>query len=162
MTNKTKNIRHPLMQLTAAAMCIAAFTGSMVVSAAEMYRWTDENGVIHMSDKRPENREVEVLKPRAPTPRTFKQQAEAKEAKLEAEKAAEEEAAEKAANAPLAIDPNASKELRCQQERERLSILNNNSVVHMQDANGNLKTLTSSEIQQEIAVTQKAIDALCD
>lgn len=146
-----------LKLLSFAAAGVALWLSSATPALADYYRWTDENGVVHMTDKRPEEVDVEVIKPKAPIPRTFEQQA-ADAAAAEAEALAEAEAE---ANAPQAVDPNAPKDLRCQQERERLGILQNNSVVHMQDANGNLKKLSESEIQQEIAVTQKAIDALC-
>lgn len=160
MTNKRKNA---VLSCLAAALVSAWLAGAATgASAAEYYRWTDANGVVHMSDKRPETAEVEVLKPKPPTPRTFAQQ----EAKLQQEQenaeAQRQAEAEAEANAPAAVDPSAPRELRCQQERERLSILSENEVVHMQDANGNLKTLDNSEIQREIAVTEKAIAALCN
>lgn len=161
MTTTNKTLRHPAKLLLAVgALCAASL--SLSVDAAEIYRWTDANGVVHMSDKRPATAtEVEVIEPRAPVPRTFAQQAAVEEkAKADSEEAERAEL-EAQANTPPAAEPKASPELRCQQERERLSILQENEVVHMQDANGNLKTLTNAEIQQEIAVTEKAIAALC-
>lgn len=160
MINKRKNA---VLSCLAAALITTWLAGAATgAAAAEYYRWTDANGVVHMSDKRPETAEVEVLKPKPPTPQTFAQQ-EAKRVEAQARVEAQEQAeAEAEANAPLAVDPSAPRELRCQQERERLSILSENEVVHMQDANGNLKTLNNSEIQREIAVTEKAIAALCN
>ena len=157
MTNNTYNSRHPIARTACCALIVALLASAAASNAAEYYRWKDEAGVVHMSDKRPDDRTVETIKPRAQVPRTLAEQAEAAEAAAAEQQALEDELA----NAPAAVDENASKELRCQQERERLGILKANSVVHMQDANGNLKKLTEAQIQQEIAVTQKAIDALC-
>ncbi len=161
MTHKSNNNRHPVKRSACAALGIFLCVTCGSVAAAEYYRWIDENGVVHMTDKRPEDIQVEVVKPRKPVPRTLQQQAD-DEAQAELEAAEAEAAAEEAPEAPITVDPNAPRDLRCQQEKERLGILQSNSVVHMQDANGNLKTLNEGEIQREIAVTQKAIDALCD
>jgi len=168
MTNNTYKFRPLMAFFTSPAPCQLLLVGALSLTctsalAAEYYRWTDEKGVVHMTDKRPEDRaDIEVVKPPPPVPKPLKQQAkEAEEvADAEAEALAEEEALEKAA--PIDVDINAPRELRCQQEKERLSILKSNSVVHMQDANGNLKTLSDTQVQKEIALTQKAIAALCD
>lgn len=152
-----KTLKNAALAYTALVLCSTA----TLCHAADYYRWTDERGVVHMTDQKPENREVEVIKGRAAPPKLLSEQKrEAEEAAaIDAAIAAQKEAAKKA---PPPLDEfNTSKALRCEQEKERLSILQNNSVVHMQDANGNLKTLDEAQIQRELATTQKAIDALC-
>ena len=60
-----KNLIYPAMILLA----ITAFTMSSGVEAQKMYQWTDENGVVHFSDKKPAGQDFDTVDvPTAPPP----------------------------------------------------------------------------------------------
>lgn len=50
-------LRKPVKFLVISAL-LATLAGSL--QAQEMYKWTDENGVVHFSDKKPAGRDVEA------------------------------------------------------------------------------------------------------
>lgn len=106
--------------------------------AADFYRWTDDKGVTHFSDKPPKGVNAEKVKTKT------------KRGPVEATDADVEEAQAK--------DPDAE---RCKAERERLSILQSNRRVQMQDNDGKVRDLTDKEIEEEIAFSRRAAERFC-
>lgn len=112
---------------------------SFGVSAAELYRWTDARGVTHYTDKPPRGVNAERVATKRPA--TLGNPARDTEA-------AEEEA------------PNPDAE-RCKAEQDRLSILQSNKRVQMENRDGTVRELSDAEIQQEIEFSQRAVDRFC-
>jgi predicted outer membrane lipoprotein len=109
------------------------------VQAADFYRWTDDKGVTHFSDKPPKGVNAEKVKGKKPRP------------------SGEEE--EVVAEEPQASDPDAE---RCKAERERLALLQSNRRIQMEDKEGKVRELTVKEIEEEIAFSQKAVERFCN
>lgn len=117
----------------------ALLTYSFGAYAADFYRWTDDQGVTHFSDKPPKGVNAEKVKgkkTRIPT-------------------AEEEVVAEDA----QASDPDAE---RCKAERERLAVLQSNRRIQMEDKDGKVRELTVKEIEEEIAFSQRAVERFCN
>lgn len=124
------------LQLTLTVALLASSCGSF---AADYYRWTDSKGMTHFSDKPPQGIKAEKIR--------------SSSGRVDA--GSEEEAPETAAKS-------SSSEERCRMERERLSVLKSNRVIQMKDAEGNNRTLSGDEVNEEIAFTEKAVTLYCD
>jgi hypothetical protein len=118
---------------------VALLACSFGAYAADFYRWTDDKGVTHFSDKPPTGVNAEKVKGKKP--RTT---------------AAEEEVATEEAQAS---DPDAE---RCKAERQRLAVLQGNRRVQMEDREGKVRELTVKEIEEEIAFSQRAVQRFCN
>lgn len=123
------------LQLTLSAVLLVFSCSSY---AADYYRWTDSKGMTHFSDKPPQGVKAEKIRTGSKRPATTE----------------ETETAETA--------PNTSpSEARCRTERERLSVLKSNRLIQMKDAEGNNRTLSADEVNEEIAFTEKAVTLYC-
>lgn len=111
---------------------------SLGVSAAELYRWTDSRGVTHFTDKPPKG--VNAERVTAKRSNSLSNPA----------TAAEEPAA--------AAAPESD---RCRVERERLTVLQSNSRIHMEGRDGDKRELSAEEIQHEMSLSERAIDRFC-
>jgi len=107
--------------------------------AADFYRWTDDKGVTHFSDKPPKGVNAEKVKGK-------KRRTSAAEEGVVAEDAA-------------ASNPDAE---RCKAERERLAVLQGNRRIQMEDREGKVRELTVKEIEEEIAFSQRAVERFCN
>lgn len=130
---------------TPSKFLIGTFTGmlllgSLGVCAADLYRWTDARGVVHYTDKPPRGVNAEKLSVNK-TPTLSNPREELAEGESEA-----------------AADPDAA---RCQAERDRLAILQNNSRIQMENRDGTVRELSDAEIQQEREFSQRAIERFC-
>lgn len=126
----------PVALLTCAFLTCAL---AGVANAADLYRWTDAQGVAHFSDKPPKGVNAEKIKTKTRRPPP-----------VEEDVAAEE---------TQASNPDAE---RCKAEQERLSLLRNNSRVQMQDQDGKLRELTAKEIAEEMDFSQRAVARFCN
>jgi hypothetical protein len=108
---------------------------SLNLAATDLYRWTDAR-VTHFTDKPPHGVHAEKVNSK----RSYSLSNPA--AADEAEGAAPESE-------------------RCRAERERLGILQSNGRIQMEGRDGAIRELTAEEIQQEIAVSERAIARLC-
>ncbi len=123
------------LQLTLSAVVLAVCCNSY---AADYYRWTDSKGMTHFSDKPPQG--IKAEKVRTGSNRT-----------------ATADDPEPAETAPKT----SPSEERCRMERERLSVLKSNRLIQMKDAEGNARTLSAEEVNEEIAFTEKAVTLYC-
>jgi hypothetical protein len=101
---------------------------------AELYKWTDENGVTHYSDKAPEGRE------------------------------AEQRALPKAPDSPPPAEAAAAtpESARCQTLRRNLEIYENNTSIEADlDGDGVPEPMDAERHQQELQRTREQIARLC-
>lgn len=138
-----KTARHPGASPVKSLLCVATsilLLCSLGVSAAELYRWTDARGVVHYTDKPPRGVNAERVsnKPvfNLANPRP-----------------------EETTTSDQPANPDAE---RCQAERNRLSILQSNKRVQMENRDGTVRELSDSEIQQEIEFSQRAVERFCN
>lgn len=123
------------MALSLAGLCLNA-------AAAEYYRWKDEQGVVHYTDKPPLNIKAEKLKTnKSPPPSRSEPEAETED----------EPSADSTKNPE-----------RCEMERKRLAVLQNNQQIRMRDDEGNLRDLSTKEIEEEIAFSKSSVERYCD
>lgn len=124
------------------------------VLAKELYRWTDEKGVVHYSDKKPEGQEFER--------RTMVTDPAVAAAPEEAVNPDDPEAAAPVAKAEPP-KPKGPPSADCLQARNNLAVLNSAPEVSM-DTNGDgvPETLDAAGRQREIARHQELVKSLCD
>ncbi|ABC32568.1 hypothetical protein HCH_05917 [Hahella chejuensis KCTC 2396] len=126
--------------------------------ASGVYKWTDENGVIHYSDKKPDFKTSEELNVQTGTPTKERQDLNEQSQQLsdqqELEKIRAQQAQENAeADAQL-------KEM-CAQLKEYLQTMTNSARIREKQEDGSLRYLTPEEILDKRKSTQKRIDEMC-
>ncbi|WP_431686860.1 DUF4124 domain-containing protein [Hahella sp. NBU794] len=126
--------------------------------ASGVYKWTDENGVIHYSDKKPDFKTSEELNVQTGTPTRERQDLNEQSQQLsdqqELEKIKAQQAQENAtADAQL-------KEM-CSQLKEYLQTMTNSARIREKQEDGSLRYLTPEEILEKRKSTQKRIDERC-
>lgn len=126
--------------IIAGAVLSLMFLFAGTATAAALYQWKDENGVVHFTDKPPSGKDV--------TKRVVKSPPLLGEDTGEQETNAETEAQ----------DANAK---RCEIERKRLQVLQSDMTVRMRNEDGSVRDLGKEEIQEEIALSQSAIERYC-
>ncbi|MCW8127509.1 DUF4124 domain-containing protein [Microbulbifer halophilus] len=160
-------------------IALAIFISALALAAQAdgIYKWTDENGVVHFGSQPPqakqqEEDDVEVV--RKPKSKRYKQWQAEQEA-LKAEKQAaegnrEEETAEDEPADPeqqpqqdeaLSRAEQAVRAQRCRMARENLQELTNHSRVREVGADGQMRVLPEEERQQRIAQMKQTIRDNC-
>jgi hypothetical protein len=115
--------------------------------AGEYYKWVDEKGVSHFSERPPaQANTAEKIKTHARTP--TEEEASAADTAIEKELAPTQK---------IQADPE-----RCNKEKQRLSQLSSGSRIRMQDAKGGFYYLEEKQIQQEIQKSKQAIAESCN
>ncbi|WP_308363750.1 MULTISPECIES: DUF4124 domain-containing protein [unclassified Microbulbifer] len=152
----------------------ALITGlAMAAQADGIYKWEDENGVVHFGSQPPPQKEqVEVVK--KPKSDRYKQWESEQQALMAQQRAKEQKAeAEKQPAAKAETKPEPQKQAgpspaelairaqRCQQARGNLQELQTHSRVREVDASGNLRVLGEEERQERIARAQQTIRENC-
>lgn len=126
-------------------LLIATLLLSAQTHAGEFYKWVDEKGVVHFSERPPKQADVEKIKTTARTPSA--------EEKQEAEAA---QSSEMAPTTEVNNDPT-----RCNGEKARLQKLLSGSRIRMSDGNGGFKYLDKAQIDGEIEKSRQAIKEAC-
>ncbi|WP_250656799.1 DUF4124 domain-containing protein [Alkalimarinus coralli] len=124
--------------------------------AGKVYKWTDENGVIHYGDKRPEGAKSETLRveSKSSAPRTSVQdQLKSLEEKQQKENLAKQEQ-EKSKKAKE------QNQLRCTQAKENLQTIENNARIRIEE-NGELRYMTPEEITAKKDEMNKIVEEAC-
>lgn len=117
-------------------LCLASLP--LAVGAAELYKWTDEKGRVHYSDK--------------PPPEGVKAES----------RTLPEEADSDPAASPRPAGPTPPPSPQCVQARESLAILEQNSKVEADvDGDGTPEPLDEATRQAQIVATRKAAERLC-
>lgn len=124
-------------------------------NAGSVYKWTDEEGVVHYGDIRPDNIETQEMKVRvgkgtsAPSTKkdndaensTTKQDNDSKQELTAEQKKAQEEA--------------------CKTAKQNLEMMNTYARVRVKDKNGEYRYLTPEEKSKKMAQAQKFVDETC-
>lgn len=131
----------PVKSCATLAVCAFILGVCPVIQAADYYRWQDQQGVVHYTDKPPKGVDAKKLATKTRQPKA------SEESETPADKVDQDASAKDAE--------------RCKAEQDRLAVLESNSKVQMRDAEGNLRTLNAQEMQTEIAFAQKAIQHFC-
>ncbi|HEY8569069.1 DUF4124 domain-containing protein [Microbulbifer sp.] len=146
------------------------------VQADGIYKWVDENGVVHFGSQPPKREQVEVVK--APKSDRFKQWQQEQNAQIAERKLATEAADsgnsestpesqpktdddQSAKQAQARAAEMAARELRCRNAQARLQELQARPRVREVDANGNYRVLAEEERQQRIRQTKDLLQNDC-
>lgn len=125
--------------------------------ATNVYKWTDERGVVHYGDKRPDGTKSETLRveSRASTPRP--------PLKEQLDKFEEEQKKENSTKQALKAEKEAQQQdqLRCSQAKNNLQTIENNSRIRIED-NGELRYMTPEEITAKKQEMSKIIEEACE
>ncbi|WOX06673.1 DUF4124 domain-containing protein [Microbulbifer pacificus] len=148
------------------------------VQADGIYKWVDENGVVHFGSQPPKQEQVEVVKP--PKSDRFKQWQQEQNALVAERKLAtgaeagdsdnsestpasqsktDEDQSAKQADARAA--EMAARDLRCRNAQARLQELQSRPRVREVDAKGNYRVLPEEERQQRIRQTKDLLQNDC-
>ncbi|WP_053979305.1 DUF4124 domain-containing protein [Marinagarivorans algicola] len=147
---------HPIKTTAIIVLFVTVLSLSLTALAGKYYKWVDENGVAHFSERPPQAAEATSVQ-------TVKVKTHAKEDPSEN---SDEDSPPTQLSGPLqaATDPNA-KQLdpeRCKAEQERLKTLNSGSRIRMQDTQGGFYYLEKAQILKEIQRSQQAIRESCE
>ena len=126
--------------LTLAVFCVGV---AATAHAGQYYKWTDEKGVTHFTDKPPKNSQAEKVDKTKRIPKTHEQAAAEKQAAVEAAAMAEQK-------------------LKCDDEKSRLNKLKTSEKINIRQADGSLRQLTKEEVQEEIAKSENALKVACE
>ncbi|WP_237060520.1 DUF4124 domain-containing protein [Microbulbifer sediminum] len=136
-----------------------------------IYKWKDENGVIHFGSQPPQEKKVEVVKePRSERYKQWKKEQLAAKAQQESDdetsltEAARKETAAAPADAQgkaLSQAQKAVRAQRCRQARNNLQELSTHSQVREVDASGKLRVLPEKERQARIGRAKQIIQEDC-
>ncbi|MCK7598796.1 DUF4124 domain-containing protein [Microbulbifer sp. CAU 1566] len=145
------------------------------VQADGIFKWVDDNGVVHFGSQPPKQEQVEVVK--APKSERFKQWQQEQDALIAQRKmaTASEPVSEKTAGdsepAPQPEQQNtqaavsqaekAARALRCRNAQQRLQELQSHARVREVDASGNYRVLPEQERQQRIQQARETAQTNC-
>ncbi|MFS1524763.1 DUF4124 domain-containing protein [Microbulbifer sp. 2304DJ12-6] len=156
------------------ALAILFASLALVAQANGIYKWVDENGVVHFGEQPPNDGDVEVIK--KPKSERYKQWEAEQQSALAAEEsknpAPKPPAEKKPAGQPEPRQPAqmekeiaraeaAARAQRCQASRKTLKTLNSHARVREMDESGNLRMLGEDERQQRITQEQQSIRKNC-
>ncbi|BBM00690.1 DUF4124 domain-containing protein [Microbulbifer sp. GL-2] len=157
-------------------IALAMLISSLVLTAQAngIYKWVDENGVVHFGEQPPGSTEVEVIKkPKSERYKQWETEQHAVRAAEEAKKQAASPPTEpQAKTQPIPQQPSevdeqvtraqaAARAQRCQGSQQNLKALTSHARVREVDENGNQRMLGEDERQQRISQEQKSIRENC-
>ncbi|MDP5210270.1 DUF4124 domain-containing protein [Microbulbifer sp. 2205BS26-8] len=155
------------------ALAILFSSLALTAQANGIYKWVDENGVVHFGEQPPNNADVEVIK--KPKSERYKQWEAGQQSALAAEEpkalTPKHTTEKKPAGQPERQSVQVEKEIaraeaaaraqRCQASRKTLKTLTSHARVREMDESGNLRMLGEDERQQRIAQEQQSIRKNC-
>lgn len=142
--------------------------GALAASQGQMYKWTDDKGIVHYSDSVPENvTNAQPIRASGRQPADAPAAQATREQQLNAQKkATKDKEAEKAGKPATASTEPAAKdkryEERCEKLRENLNVLQSRGRVREADEKGETRYLTDEEKQQRLDDIQRQIKAFCE
>lgn len=138
------------LPLALSFMLVASFSNA---APGKVYKWTDEKGLVHYSQRPPLGTQTEVVKPDISHSEPVSYQApgddKAKDGKKVEKKADDEKSALK--------DPE-----RCDSARKNLDTLKTYARIKIKGDDGEYRFLTPEEQTQKTAEATKAIEESCD
>ena len=128
--------------------CYLLTTSQAFPAPGKVYKWTDEKGQVHFSERPPLGTQTEVVKPQIGHSEPVNYETAA------AEKAKEEKAG---------TEKNALKDPeRCEVARQNLEKLKTYVRIRIKDENGEYRFLTPEELTQKTNEASKAIEESCE
>jgi len=126
---------------------------------AAMYKWVDEEGNTHYSERPPPGIETETIKPppKVDTERALKDLEERKNKFNESE----ETRVKKAEDQEIRGEEVAMNKRNCELARDKLAKANEQTRVYAQEKDGTRRRITEEERQERIAAAQKDIAEFC-
>lgn len=150
--------------------------GLMAAAQADgIYKWVDEDGVVHFGSQPPQEKQVEVVKaPKSQRYRQWQDEQQALQAKQQLTTAAKPDEGQPAAAPTQAARENAEEQQeqldkaemaaraqRCQSAQQRLQELVSHARVREVDASGGYRVLPEEERQQRIQQTREILQNNC-
>lgn len=127
------------------AIAILGLVAASAAQAGEVYKWTDDKGVVHYTDAPPEGRDFEKKKAVAPAPATAPQ--------------AESEAEPKAEAAPAR---QGSAQANCEAARRNVENMERFAEISMdRDGDGTPEKLTAEQREEELTRHRALVDVFC-
>jgi vacuolar-type H+-ATPase subunit I/STV1 len=125
---------------------------------AEIYRWVDDEGAVHYSDIKPNNRQTESIRTRSGTASADGGSDPVSRAReMEDQKQQQEEIAQRASQ----IEKDKAETLeKCDAIRENLKKIEENSRIRIEEE-GKLRFLSAEEIIERKSGYQKLLDEFC-
>lgn len=145
--------RHTL-SLTLSALTLSLLMGSVGLQAADkVYKWVDDEGVVHYGTRAPDDREASSFTPHTghsePVTYDFGPDEEEQNSRTTQNNDKQQERV-------TLHDPE-----RCEAARNNLKALNNFGRVKVKNADGDFHYLTEEEQQERIKEAQQVIDEAC-
>lgn len=135
---------------TVSLILIAIFFASPLAMAEQFYKWQDDKGVWHFSEKPPKDQPADKLKVRNQT------------AVPSDETDANADTANAAAAAPNVPAGETIESANCRAAQNNLTVLNSSPVVSKDtDGDGVAENLTLDQHQEEIVTAERQIAAFC-
>ncbi|MCH9690902.1 MAG: DUF4124 domain-containing protein [Gammaproteobacteria bacterium] len=145
-------------------------TLALAARADGIYKWVDEDGVVHFGEQPPRNEQAEVIKkPRSERYKLWQaQQAKQQLFSDDKPKAEPQTDSKPVSKTKVELTDNAAKEAedalraqRCWHAQQTLRVLKTNARVREEEANGNLRILAEEERQQRMQAMQQEITNNC-
>ena len=151
------------------AILALTFALPTLTFADGIYKWVDEDGVVHFGSQPPQEKRVEVVKaPKSDRYKQWKQEQNALVAERKMETAGKAEESPEPARTPAedkSAETNkaemAARAQRCESAQRRLQELQSHARVRELDASGNFRVLAEEERQQRIQQTQQLLQTSC-
>lgn len=132
------------MKIKTLVVSAALILSSNLAISGQVYKWTDENGQIHYSDKQPNNVDSKKLKVSGGKQTSSRESAQDKNAALEERK---QKQLEKQAEALQASNRQQEIDRKCQAIRDNLKKIEENTRIRIQK-DGETRYLTTEEIEE--------------
>ncbi|WP_448569081.1 DUF4124 domain-containing protein [Thalassotalea ganghwensis] len=130
------------MQVKYFGLALAAFSFTVCATNVTVYRWVDENNVVHFSQQQPSHDNYTELTMSAAHQKKLVDQT----------NQVEEE--------PTALDIEGSND-QCEEAKANVQTLKTYDKIQYQDSNGDVKLLTAVQKQQQLAISEKQVEVYC-
>lgn len=153
-----KNLIKPVMIILA----VAVMGVSIGAHAEKMYQWTDENGVVHFSDKKPQGQDFKTVDvPTAPTTGTVSPIPPGSEQAADAPSAAQQRRDEIAESRQQSREKQAANEAQCAAWQAEVDRLEPHRRVFFTNEEGETERMDDVERTNTVADLKKKIAANC-
>ncbi|MFD2168109.1 DUF4124 domain-containing protein [Thalassotalea euphylliae] len=146
------------MRKTLLTLSLLSFSAPLLAQSSTIYRWVDENNIVHFSHEHPDDKDyavVDVQVSYAPIEPEEASEAE----KFFAERQAQQEVADKASQ----IEKNAALiKQNCEAAKINLKILSGFERILYTDPDGNKRLLSNDEKQEQLALSKKHAEVYCE
>lgn len=146
------------LPLVMTALFAAGILSAPAAMSKNFYKWVDESGATHYSERKPTGQEAETVAIRGGRTTAADEESSATpEATTEATREAAPQVPPQAA-APL---PDLKDPERCQAARENMQTLSTYARIRVQGDDGEMRYLTPEEKQEKMTESQNAVNEAC-